>query len=399
MANSKNKPTDLGIPTVENKFRKENGQVDWTALLWHIWEHQGDGKTLAEWAKEFGVHKVRLCDRMRGFKSFADAVRGDQAEFSAAVTRQALNNKKNQYKLSLERREINSVIRKEAMVERVMDEFIMPNLKPYKPVKYVNKVVTQEGKQGFFISDLHFKTKELNVGLEDIGQMVVDNWDGSKHIRLIFGGDYVEGRHHMDQQITTASTMAQVVEVADIIARNIAFIISNTNAEIHASYIIGNHDSIREGNTRAGDNLKEHIVGTLQRMVGALLKEYKQYFEIGDAAYEISETIGDYSYNFRHGHIGNWADKSLMKNVLNEEMQLERSYDRYVFGHFHRWNDWMKKGVNKRFIICPSMKTFDGNFENANLLRNTVGITTFKENGDVIMIPWKGTKLKDGDLN
>lgn len=385
-------------PTKENLFRNDIGQVDWNKLLWHIWENKGEGRKLKEYAVEFKVHPVTLTNKYTGFEAFAKIAKGDQSMFSAAVSRQALNNKKNQYKLALERREINNVIRKDSIKDIIMDELIVPSLKPFKPSKYNQKTAPKDSKQVFFISDLHYKNMELATGLSDISDMIIEAWDGSKVIRIIWGGDYVEGRHHGDQQRTTASTMMQVTEVADIMAKIIANVISNTNAEVQSSYLIGNHDEIREGNTKAGENLSENIVGNLQTIVGLLLKEYKQYFDIGTPSYEISEELGDIKLNFRHGHVGHWADKSIMKRVIDEELQLHRSHDVYVFGHFHRWNDWMKKGVNKRFVICPSMKTWDGNFENANLLRNSTGITTFKSNGDIIMIPWKGEKLKDGEL-
>lgn len=383
----------------KNDFKNEKNQIIWEDVLHYIWENESKGLTMKEWATEFGVHWVTLTNKWTGWRAAMDLLQGDDVHLASVLARQDLNNKKNAAKVNLQRREINKYARKEALTELILDSIQWETIKPYKPIKHTKKKQTKDSTQIYFVTDLHYKNKELSKGLYDIGKMIVDSWDGSKNIKIVFGGDYIEGRKHRDQQLSTASESEQSMAVAAIISEIISYVIANTNTNVKAGYLIGNHDEERSGGDKAQENLKSHFVNIIQKTVRHLLQNYKEYSEIGEPCYQLVEKLGDKKINFRHGHIGHWTDKSIQSNVLKEELQLNRSFDMYVFGHFHRWNDWQPKGVNKRFIIAPAMKTYDGNFENARLLRNTTGIVSITEDSKVTFIPWKGDKLKDGELD
>lgn len=357
-----------------------------------IFKKLDEGSRVTDIAKEYGAAIATVSRKYTAYKAgelFARTdVMGDDAIERLAA--KELNILVQQKKNILIRKKANDVSRNLAIGDTIIEALKDADFKPYKPIIHKDKEFSKEkNPQVFIVSDLHYVDKNRSKSLNKMGEMWMDNWNNSENVEIVFNGDLIENTHHISQLLDEKSSnpSIQAVEVANIIAEQVAYFKSNSNANITLKWIVGNHDEIRQI-TKALETPNTNWVVVIKGIVDALLKEYG--IKSSDSSrFEVIKN-DDKGMHIQHGHLLKSNRQENVEQFLIKKSILEgKLYGMYVISHFHQFRHWIMKGSkdNNHVVLTPSMKDWNGEFEDNMNMSNTSGMVSIEGNRNVKYIP------------
>lgn len=370
-------------------------KYDWE----EIYKKLKEGSTYKEIINEYGMAYATLVRRWKAYNAGELATREinfDQ-ETLDAITKKELRVLTDQKKNTMIRQEANKASRNLSVVETIKESIESMDIKPFKSQRINRKEIdSKKTTQKFIMSDLHYVDEKRSSSLNKMSRMWVENWDGSESVYLIFNGDLIENTHHVSQLLDKDSSNPayQSVEVAQIIAQQIKEFSDNINENIKINIVWtnGNHDEIRQL-TKAGDTPRSNWVEIISNMVSALLKDYEN-IENDDSVYQ--EYIGLDGMHIQHGHLlKSNRQESVEQFLIKKSVREGRLYNLYVISHFHQFRHWVMKGSkdDTQVVLTPSMKDWDGEFENTMNMSNTSGLISIDNDNNVKFIKIPGNEL------
>lgn len=289
--------------------------------------------------------------------------------------------------LTLERQIINKQVR-----ENTFYNLIAENLKKElkknkkKPQEIIIKEKENKKRQILFLGDFHYVDNKRSGYLENFSQNIIPHLDKEQKTYIILGGDYIENKHHTNQQLEYSSTiMRQTSEISNILSDELNKISSVINNEVIILGLVGNHDEIRYANIRSGDNKKENISDILKLFI---LRNKNDNITLKD--FYFSYHLKKENMLIRHGHLLNIFNVNKIEDFILKEraqnIEKHKDINLYVFFHFHQFKHGIIKGTNIEYLVCPAMKNWINDFEIKYNLKSTYGAVLLKNDNSFKII-------------
>lgn len=343
--------------------------------------------SIANAAKEFNISRPNLTMFTKGYNYGMQKALALDETLSKNISSREANLYKNQYKNNLKSREINKGLREDALFELFAEEYVLPKIKPINVKKFTPLTPINDDRDiiTFAMGDLHYVDKRRSErDILRLAELILDNYDGSKTIEIVVGGDWIENEGHRQQQIARTTTiMNQTIEVAELFSQVIATIKSNLpQVVINIVLIAGNHDMIKQLGLFSGEDNDTHVVGVIKKIIETHFKDNNDIV--------IIDTQNDHEYitnNFLYEH-GQKIRGDLKNYFLTKKEQRNlKDITHYISFHSHRYEYIIPKGTHYHLIKSPCVKTWKSDWEIDNNQIGTPGILKIDSNNNIGFIP------------
>ena len=336
----------------------KNKQRNWEEI---IKDYMENGESFSKTA-----HKWK-CDRGKLSRKYYEYISNLKEEDILKIENKKLDLEKTRYKNSILKKDINQFKREEVWFELIRDKVKEPSFEVIIPKK---DDIKKEIIPIVCISDFHYESENDYKWFDKFIKRLVLEVQQYRTIKLILGGDFIEGKKHTSQIENSTVEVQQVIDITNILV--VMFEKLMVKTQIDGVYVVnGNHDrtSRQFGISNSQEGFTPIIVNTLSQKFPSLKFNYHH-------KYLMFEHCNKKIF-LAHGQNQGRNNQSVVNWFVNRYYQINFKFDYAILGHFHRSEVLNFKGTHNKIILLPAIKNgnISNEFEDDLNLKSTLGFT------------------------